>query len=366
MNDKVSAVGKSLVLGLITGALGLLLCGCEMGYLLSQGYHQAKLLAQRRPVEEVLDDASVAPSLKDRIRLVQAVCDFGEKRLGLKRGNSYRSFIEIQGPVVAYVVSACPKDNLLPHTWRFPILGNFPYKGFFSLDRAKRERQALEQKGYDTHLAGATAFSALGWFADPIYSSMLRMEEADLAYTIFHEMVHTTVFFPNQVEFNEQLATLVGWQAAADFFQENYPRDSPNAQRVREALQAERALTGLLEKTRARLVDLYATDLNLKQKIEKREEIFRHAREQVRLLAQEHPGGRLDSLSEMEWNNASFLALWRYRYDVGPLDSMLFSLGGNLRALIRTVRSWKDQGLDPVVTLERELRARGGTLAPPP
>lgn len=349
----------NILKGLGVLGIGVSLWGCEMGYLLSQGYQQARLLAHKRPVKEVLEDQKVDPGIKDRIRLIQAVCRFGEEELGLTRGTSYSSFVQIPGDAVVYVVSACPKDSLVPHTWWFPILGEFPYKGFFHLERARKEKRALQEKGYDVHLGRASAFSALGWFSDPIYSSMLRMEETDLVYTVFHEMVHRTVFFKNQVDFNEQLATLVGWQATYRFMELTYGKGSSQTRKVLEAIETERAVASVLQELRAQLLALYCRDIPMEEKLSKRQEIFREAKGRIAILGKENPGARLDSICSMEWNNASFLALWRYRYDVGRLEGLLSRLGEDLGKLIQRVRSWKDQGVEPERALEEELGGQG-------
>lgn len=335
-------------------SLGMLLCGCEMSYILSQGYGQVKLLAARRPLESVLADPTVSESIKGRLRLVQEVCKFAEKELGLKAGKSYRSFVEMPGEVVAYVVSGSPKDRLEPYLWRFPLLGSFPYKGFFNLEEAKEEKERLEGEGFDTHLAGATAFSALGWFADPIYSPMLKLEEIELCYTIFHELVHATFFFPDQVEFNEQLATLVGWQATFLFFsaRHNGPHEM---ERVMELLEEEQALARVLEEIRRDLDTLYVSSLPLEEKLRGKEVIFEKAKASLGHLGAAGRGKRLAALAHMKWNNASFLALWRYRYDVGELSRLLAKLGGDLRSMIRLLSSWLEQGADPLSKLQQEL-----------
>lgn len=332
--------------------LGMLLSGCQINYVLSQGYHQVKLLSSRRALEDVLGDPNVSELLKERIRLVQAVCEFAEKELGLKTAKSYSSFIEIEEPFVAYVVSACPKDRLEPHLWRFPLVGSFPYKGFFDLEEAKKEKTLLESKGLDTHLAGVTAFSALGWFSDPIYSSMLKLEEIELCYTIFHELVHTAVFFPNQVEFNEQLATLAGWQATLEFFRTR--KDSHQTDKILRLIKEEEALAQFLGGVKAELEGLYGSDMSLEEKISRKQEIFERAKVRLGHLGEILRRERLEALAAMEWNNASFLALWRYRYDVGELKRLLSKLGGDLRALLERVISWQKRSLDPVLKLKEE------------
>jgi len=331
------------------------LAGCEFRYAVQQGWHQARLLSQKRPVQEVLDDPSVDRSIKEGILLVQEVREFGESRLGLSASRNYRSFIEIQGDVVAFVVSASRKDRLEPFMWRFPILGLFPYKGFFDRHEAEKEEGILEKKGYDTHISGAVAFSALGWFTDPLYSSMLRMRKVDLIYTVLHEMVHGTAFFKDHVDFNERLATFVGWKGTVLFAQHKYGRDSREAREAVDAVEDEKRVARFLEWAKGRLTSFYALPLSTEAKLREREEIFGEIREEARRLLPELRTRRFAALDEMTWNNASFMALWRYRYDVGDLDSACARSMCDLQALMAKAKEWMELGIDPEEGVKKEL-----------
>lgn len=324
---------------------GFLIQGCEVSYILRQGYHQAKLLSQRRDVTEVLADPSIGVEAKEKIRFIEELCEFATMRLRLERKGSYRSFVQLKRDHLGYVISACPRDSLRPLVWSFPLLGEFPYKGFFSLEDALEEKKSLELRGFDVHLGLIGAFSALGWFRDPIYSTMLKMDDLELAQTIFHELVHSNVFFKDKVEFNEQVATFVGWEACLKFFQWRYGEDSQEAIQVMEALDAEKALSAFLGRWMSRLSDLYSSLLSTEEKLLIREEIFAALISEARNLAQTHR--RLRWLGEVSWNNASFMALWRYRYDIGEMEVLYSFVGGDLEALLLLLKQWERNGGDP-------------------
>ena len=336
---------------LALGTILLTLTGCEIGYLARQGYYQARLLAQRRPVEEVLADPAVDAGIKERIRLVQRVRAFGESELDLGSSKSYTSYVEVEAKAVAYVVSASPKDRLEPYLWRFPLVGRFPYKGFFVLEDAREEEEELRNSGYDTHLSAASAFSALGWFSDPLYSPMLRMDEMDLIYTILHEMVHTTAFFPDHVDFNEQLATFVGWQGTMAFLKSERGGNSPGAELAWQAIQDERRVSQFLALAHDRLSTWYALPLSPEEKVSRREEHFQEIRAEAAALLPRLATRRFSGLEAFPWNNASLLALYRYRYDVGALEALSERMAGDLKALVTLVQSWRERGLDPAETL---------------
>lgn len=345
---------RTLVLAFLT-ILTPALMGCQLGYIVRQGVHQFRLLAQTRPVEEVLADPTVPSHIKDKIRLVQEVRAFGESHLGLSPSGAYRSYIEIQGDVVAYVVSASAKDRLEPYLWRFPLVGRFPYKGFFRLQEARAQRQDLDGKGYDTHLSGVAAFSALRWFSDPLYSSMLRMDEIDLVYTILHEMVHSTVFFPNHVDFNEQLATFVGWRGTVAFMETVHGSSSPMAHHAEDAIHDERLMGAFLTWAHGRLDAFYALPLSPEEKLARRQAVFEEIRAKLVQRLEALKTKRFSALEHLAWNNASLLALWRYRYDTGPLEALYAKVGNDLQTLMSTMRHWRELGLDPRTALERKL-----------
>jgi predicted aminopeptidase len=338
--------------------LTLLLSGCQIGYLVKQGYVQARLLAQRRPVEEVLADPSVAVPVKAKIRLVQRVCEYGRTALGLEVDDAYKSYIEIKGRVLAYVVSAAYKDRLEPYTWRFPIVGRLPYKGFFDLTDAEAQASALGKRGYDTALSVATAFSSLGWFADPLYSSMTDLSEIDLTYTILHELVHGTIFFEDHVDFNEQLATFIGWQAALQFLREVHGTAAPVLEKAREVIHDEKLLNTFLSRAYEQLTIYYGQDLPSEEILESRPDLFHKLQGDFKDYLPRFKTARFAGLAHLQWNNAVFLALWRYRYNTGSLEDLYLKLDRNLAAFIQTVKGWQKQGKDPDTLLARIIHEK--------
>jgi predicted aminopeptidase len=264
----------------------------------------------------------------------------------------------MDGDFVAYLVSASPKDELVAYQWRFPLVGSFPYKGFFQWEDANEEILALKESGYDTHLSGAVAFSALGWFSDPLYSSMLRTNEMDLIYTILHEMVHGTVFFPDHVDFNEQLATFVGWHGTIAFMEKVHGEDSSQARMARLVVEDEKRLGEFLHWAHDKLTRYYARPMTFEEKVAGRSEVFNEiqAEFQRRFKALENP--RISVLDDMVWNNASLLMFWRYRYDAGDLEALYLHLKNDLNAMMALMVTWRKSGQDPQVAIKQILADR--------
>ncbi|TKT90893.1 aminopeptidase [Dyadobacter frigoris] len=198
--------------------------------LVSYGWMQAKgqvtILMNVQDVEEVLDDPAFPDSLKSRIRLIEEIKQFGVDSLGLSPSKNYTTFYNQHGKPLIWVINASDRYRINAYKWSFPIIGTFPYKGYFDSTRAVREEKVLKQEGFDTDIGEVSAWSTLGYLKDPILSSMLRRREGSLANLILHELTHGTLFVKNDLELNENLASFVGDLGAIRFLKQKYGLNS--------------------------------------------------------------------------------------------------------------------------------------------
>ncbi|BDC99921.1 aminopeptidase [Persicobacter psychrovividus] len=197
-----------------------------ISYGIMQGKGQLKVLVGARPITEFLQSADYPDSLKARLRLIQEVRNYGFDHLGIFKNDNYTKMYDQQGKPTLWVLSACKPYELSPREWRFPLIGSFPYKGFFELDKARAERRRLDSLGLDTNLRVVSAWSTLGWFSDPVMSNFLNNNEGQLTELILHELTHGTLFVKDSVTFNENLATFIGHQGAIRFLSEKYGNNS--------------------------------------------------------------------------------------------------------------------------------------------
>jgi predicted aminopeptidase len=188
-------------------------------YVTTQGVRQIKLLSSRQDIDDVIADQSTDPKTREKLAFTKKVLAFAEKE-GFEVGDAYSKFVKLGGRSVTYLVQASKPEEFKLKTWWFPIVGSVPYLGFFEV--ADRDHYAfeLEEDGYEVHRNGAQAFSSLGWYSDPVYSSMLSDHDGDLAHLYFHELTHKTAWIKGSVEFNENFAEFIAEETTARFFLE--------------------------------------------------------------------------------------------------------------------------------------------------
>ena len=210
--------------------------GCSPVYLAKAGWAEMKILKGRRPLDQVIQDQRTDEDTRKKLLLTRQARSFAIHQLGLNAGDSYTSFTQLETDTLAWVLSAAYRDRLESKTWWFPIVGRVPYKGYASEKGARKAESKLDAEGFDTYLRTTSAFSTLGWFADPLLSSLLRYDEVDLVETILHELSHNHLFVPGRVRFNESFATFVGRVGAIRFVcgPEGTPQNPPECQQATE------------------------------------------------------------------------------------------------------------------------------------
>ncbi|HXX93358.1 MAG TPA: aminopeptidase [Planctomycetota bacterium] len=245
--------------------------GC---YLLRQGAGQLDILVHSRSVDEMLQDPSVPDSVKERLELIQEIREFGEREMDLRHSDNYTTYYDTSGRPITFIVTACAKDAFVPYTWWFPIVGEVPYKGFFSREDALDEARQLQEEGLDVSLGTASAYSTLGYFRDPILSTMLEYPDEELASLILHELTHGTIFLPGGADFNEGLANFTGWQGALEFAREKHGRGSPQYDRTVRTMAREQVRDAQARALFERLEALYRSEAPREAKLAGREEIY--------------------------------------------------------------------------------------------
>lgn len=234
-------------------------CGQPL-YVARLGWEEARILWRREPIPELLARPDLDPGLRERFELVLAARAFAGERLGLRVGDSYGTFAEVDQRAVVHVLQAARRDRLESHTWWYPVAGRVPYRGFFDAAEAEAAGDRLAADGLDVDVRPAIAFSTLGWFADPLLSSTARASPEEVVETVLHELFHATLYVPGEPAFNESAATFAGHRGAIAFFCDRPSADPARCARTREAWRATQARGVVLGRLADKLRRLYDAD----------------------------------------------------------------------------------------------------------
>jgi predicted aminopeptidase len=356
-----SAAIRALALAIVLAASALVLAGCEAGYIARAAYEEGCLLWRRKPIDTVLARGDLPPEVRARLETVLKVREFARDRLGLNVGDAYSSIAEVDKGAIAWVVMAAPRDSLEPYTWWFPIVGRIPYRGYFNKDRADAEAAEMEQRGYDTMVRPAVAFSSLGFFNDPLLSNLLRLSRVELAGVIIHELFHRTYFLASDVMFDESAATYVGSAGAVKFFEAGEGRGSANAEAARGVLDADLKFAHFLNGEAARLAELYQSGLPRTEILKRRVAIFASISADYAQLKPRLSGLERFDLDKEPLNNAVLINYLIYFHDLDAFAKLDHIYGGNLhdtiKAIIALAESDRANPFDPI-----ERAARVGPL----
>jgi len=210
----ISSPGRALV---IIAAL-VFVSGCStVGYYSQIVSGHMKIVLGKRSLADVASDENIDESLKHRLSVAQKARQFGIQELGLPNNESYTSFYDTGKRFVTWNVVASDEFSFEPRTWCFPIAGCVSYRGYYSEESAQEYADNLAaEEGLDVAVNGATAYSTLGWFKDPLLNTMLDRSDPSIASLLFHELAHQQLYVGDDSTFNESYASFVEGKCAVN------------------------------------------------------------------------------------------------------------------------------------------------------
>jgi predicted aminopeptidase len=334
---------------IFSALLLLAACGMFSGcYTLTQGVTMLGYLNSSVPLEQADDE--------EFVRLVTDIRAFAMEELGLAQSKNYTRYVRLDRSYLAAVVSASARDSFRRHEWNFPVVGKMPYKGFFNVEDARKERAKLEKKDLDVWIRAVDAFSTLGWFKDPLYSYMRDYSPSALADLIIHELVHATVFVKGQVKFNEELAEFIGTEGARLFIASRYGEDSEEYREIFKSAEDNKKYVEFIQALIAELDALYSNaGLSREEKLVEKERLINSAKE--RFDAEYESRFSTDNyrgFSKLPVNNA-YLELFRLYHDEDNFYEELYDRSGRDLAVFITAAKTITKKGSPREQLERKL-----------
>jgi predicted aminopeptidase len=310
---------------LFPGVLFLFLNGCAgVSYYGQLASGQLQLLRAREPISRVIADPGRDQLLRAHLIQSQKARTFASQQLRLPDNQSYRLYADIGRPFVVWNVFATPEFSLTPKNHCFPIAGCVAYRGYYSQSAARGEAALQRLQGMDVSIGGVEAYSTLGWFNDPIISSMMAWGDERLATLIFHELAHQRFYVKDDTEFNESFATFVEQEGTRQWraFRGLAPDSGAQVQQRDQFIQ-------LVLDTRTRLERLYTLPLPADQMRQRKAGEFERLRGEYRQLRDSRWAGdkRYDAWINAPMNNARLLPFGLYDQWV-PAFAVLFRQEG--------------------------------------
>lgn len=316
-----------------------MLGGCTSAsyYAQSIGGH-LDLMAKRKDVGELVEDDSTPPDLKERLARASAIREFATEELALPDNGSYRSYVDVGKPYVTWNVVAAPALSLTPKTWCFPVAGCVAYRGYFDEAEARAYGDELAAEGMDVAVAGARAYSTLGWFDDPILNTILFDAEYRFAGTLFHELAHERLYITGDTAFNESYAVAVEREGVRRWLARNATPAMLEAYALEHSRRED--FLALVLATRDKLEVLYASSMDDTDKMHAKARIFEELRADYAQLKEAWGGyAGYDAWFANGLNNARLALLTAYNVHVPAFERLLAEQQGDMRKFHEAVEA---------------------------
>lgn len=307
--------------------------GCSTAcYLYQATAGQFALFNRARPIPDVLKDERIKPRVRDLLTRVSAMKKFGEAN-GLKATPNYKEYVQLHRSAAVYVVSASETLRFEPKTWSFPIVGSFPYLGWFDLDRARSFASDLKKKeGWDVDVRGASAYSTLGWFRDAVLSTMIpegSEAEGELANVIIHESVHATLYVKGQSYFDESIASFIADRLTPEYLKQEKGAQSAELLSYLKSEEEGVERQKILHDAYLDLDRLYSSNLSDEEKLSKKSEIL--------------TGLKAKLGTKRDINNATLIQYKTYNTGQAQFEELFNSCGKDWKRFLSSLQSLKPE-----------------------
>lgn len=346
-----------------------LLAGCStVGYYSQIVSGHMKIVMGKRPLGEIVADESVSASIKHRLDVAQRARQFGIEELGLPDNESYTSFYDTGKNYVTWNVVAAEEFSFAPRTWCFPIAGCVSYRGYYAESDAASYAEGLAEEGLDVAVNGATAYSTLGWFKDPLLNTMLARSDPAIASLLFHELAHQQLYVGDDSTFNESFASFVEkeglkrWQSheaqTNPQFKEGEMSDEMAARRQRQI-----DFIALLRTTRDSLEALYALPIDVEEMRDRKAARFQQMKDEYATLKQERWNGYAgyDGWFNRELNNARLVSVATYNDYIPAFEELFKRNGSSFEAFFAAALELAELPADERTSVMEELLASAAT-----
>ena len=336
-------------------ALGVLtFCsGCsDLGYYWQAASGHLELLNRKQDIQELLDSPHTPAELKRKLKLVKSVRKFAIQQLAIPENEGYSGYVELDRPYVTMVVTAAPELELNARKWCYWFIGCQEYRGYFDEEQARTYAEELRRQELDVSVSQITAYSTLGWlnnswmpdyFSDPVLSTFLRRNDAELITVLIHEMAHQVVYVSNDTSFNESFAVFVEQEGLRQFLgyaDDKAILDDDRTELYQWYLKASKdrhLFRHLINSTFEEMEKLFSSELANAEKMRKKQQLFDDLRENYLTHKNEFRVLSYDNWFKQDLNNTHLLGVKRYHSNVDKFEILFDQQGKDWRKFFHAV-----------------------------
>ncbi len=314
--------------------------GLDGQYFVHQGIGYVRTVVFAEEISALRASGELDEETERLFDRVAEIRRFAYEELGLAQSDNFTRYTELERDYLLSVISKVHDDRMQRVSWSYPVVGDLFYRGFFDPAQARTVATGLRAQGYDVLVRRVDAFSSLGYFPDPVYSFMADYSDCRLANLIIHEEMHSTVWLDGQNVYNEEIATFVGDEGAAQFVREKHGPDSKEYRAIADGRADRRTYRRWMSELHARLSNAYRQLETRRQRLLAKENILAESQETLRR--------NYDSMFRtVRYRGAAERPLHNARVDAG------YKYGGDL-SLYYDLYELLDQDLAAVVELIRQ------------
>ena len=342
MSKKAIKIGFGLII--VAAVLGLSACE-SIGFYSQVVKGHSQIMIKREPIARVVEKESTGKELRRKLSIIKHARLFAIETLQLPDNGSYTQYVDTGRPYVVWNVIATKPYSIRPIEHCFPVAGCVSYRGYFKKAAAEAYAGKLKVKGYDVIISGASAYSTLGWFSDPVLNTMLNRSDLGLAGLVFHELSHQQVYKAGDTAFNESFATAVelagvrAWVASQKNVLGNKGKDQPLSEIKQQDLASYKVVKSksaevvrLILKQRNKIGAAYRKidPADTKSLAELKRQGFAELRDAYKKLRAKGGGSKgFDRWFAGTLNNASLVLFGDYHGWVSAFDALLKQANGD-------------------------------------
>ena len=292
------------------------------------------------PIQKVIEQEETNKELRRQLELVTELRDFAENKLSLNVGKAYSKYKHLDRSAAVWVVYAASPFSTKLQSWKYPIVGEYQGRGFFKERMAKEYSAKLHSQGFEVYAGKAIAYSTLGWFSDPLLSTLLDGSDEELAETLFHELAHRTYYLKGDTMFNESFATAFAQNSVQLWLKEK--GEEKRLEKYRKKLKRRDEFRSLLQEIKNKLSLIYKNTNNDSEAIlqKRKQDAIQSFKATCTALRKKWNSPKsLESWIDEEVNNAKIAALSVYLFKVPYFNRLWDQASQNPKTYLEMVKT---------------------------